>query len=748
MKTINQNIAFFVTKLGLIGLIFAVYFGYFGISKADAQADFNPQLIISDQEMQDSANWTTADVQNFLVRRGSFLANYSCPDYNGVVKSAADIIYNAAAQYQINPKYILVTLQKEQSLVTDDSPTQKQLDWAAGYGICDNCSMDEARVQKFRGFGKQVDNAAGVMRWYYNNQANPIVKKKDTPIRIDNSEVTPLSWATAFLYTYTPHLHGNQNFYRIWSTWFALFYPNGTLLKSIDDNSYWILQDGIKQKFANLGALVSRLDPKVAIEVKNEDLSNYTTGPDISFSNYSLLQTPSSIYLLDFDTLRPFASEAVVRALGYNPQEVTDVNDSDLVGYKIGDVITASTTAPEGLIYNVTDIKRYYFLKDNILYPITSVALLDAKMKTVPMEKKKSKDLIAFEFASSSLPFPDGTLLQAKGSNIVYVIEKNKRRKIADDETFSSLGYKRSNIIFTDDLTLATLPVGDSIFVNSSLLSSKNKFLGDSDGIISDVVSTTVNSYLLAEYPSGRILSGRNIDVRYPLASITKILTGYEALEADYTLGKGLLVYNPNLDSAENNVLKLASGNALSRTDLWNAMYVGSINSAAKMIARTAAGSEAEAVSSVNELLANWGADNTTIVDSTGLSADNKTTARDLLKIFVMASKNSTLIKSLGQKSYRVTIKSPSGKVPRTQNLLNTNQLQRINSKYYIVIASKTGYTDEGGATLVMLIQSKKTKKQFVIITLNNLDKNNRFAAADNIAVAAAQDKVTIAKSN
>ena len=88
-----------------------------------AQTEFNPQFIISDTELQDMGTWTRDDVQKFLDSRGSYLRQYQTPDASGTAKMAADIIYDAAKNYQINPKFILVTLQKEQSLITDDSPT-------------------------------------------------------------------------------------------------------------------------------------------------------------------------------------------------------------------------------------------------------------------------------------------------------------------------------------------------------------------------------------------------------------------------------------------------------------------------------------------------------------------------------------------------------------------------------------------------------------------------------------------------
>jgi hypothetical protein len=65
--------------------------------------------------------------------------------------------------------------------------------------------------------------------------------------------------------------------------------------------------------------------------------------------------------LLDYDIARPFESEAVVRAMGYNPQEILDITDSDLAGYTIGSIITADTTAPAGKLVRLKETKQIYF---------------------------------------------------------------------------------------------------------------------------------------------------------------------------------------------------------------------------------------------------------------------------------------------------------------------------------------------------------------------------------------------------
>ena len=108
--------------------------------------NFNPNYIISDDEILDDRTMSLADVQRFLEAKGSFLAGYSCADAGGTVRKASEIIHNAAAnnydcesavdlssnptdaekalkceKISINPKFILVLLQKEQSLVENSS---------------------------------------------------------------------------------------------------------------------------------------------------------------------------------------------------------------------------------------------------------------------------------------------------------------------------------------------------------------------------------------------------------------------------------------------------------------------------------------------------------------------------------------------------------------------------------------------------------------------------------------------------
>ncbi len=708
-----------------------------------AKAEFNPNLIISDAELFDKNAMSRDEIQRFLDAKGSYLRTYQAPDLNGITKPAADLIFEAAQTYQINPKYILVTLQKEQSLVTDDNPTPKQLDWATGYAVCDSCSLSDPKVVKYKGFGLQVDNSAGIMRWYYDNSDRSYIKKKDVPIRIDNQEVTPQSWATAFLYTYTPHLHGNKNFWRIWNTWFSQLYPNGSVIKGENSIEIWLLQDGKKRQFKNMSVLMSRVDPKMIITIPESDLSNYPSGAPVTFHNYALLQTPTTKYLLDYDTLRPFASEEAIRKVGFNPQEFIDVTDTDLTGFTIGSPITGDTVAPTGVIYHVAELKQYFLLKDNILYPIIDQRVVEVNYNKLQVEIKTKADIQKYEIAFAPLSFQDGTLLKAKNWNQIFVIENNKRRMIADEETFLAMGYKKSNITTIDFSKLVGIPQGDTIYLNSNLLSAKSKYLGDVAGPIDDLFKSKVPIYLIAEYPSGRILSGKNIDKTHPIASITKLLTAYEAIDQTIDFKKTTTFSNTKHGSY-GNPLKLVNGEKLKNGDIFNAMLVGSINNTAKMIATATGLTEKKFVTEINNQLENWGADNTSIEEVTGLSAKNVSTARDLLKIFSKVLANKTIQDTLFQTSVTFKDVLDKNKVI-THTVKNTNQLIAKTGRNYRILASKTGYIDESGAGLIMLVESKKDKKQYVIVTLGESNYTKRFNEPHALAEWAVSGKATLA---
>ena len=183
---------------------------------------FDPNFIISDAQMFDYDSMNLGEIQHFLQGKGSSLAWLITEDHEGNLKTAAEIIYLAANLYKVNPKLLLAFLQKEQSLITLESPKQSRLDWAMGYGVCDGCSVSNPKVQKYMGFGKQVDNASGAMRFYSDRALDyGFIRNAGESVIINGMALVIANQATANLYTYTPHLWGNELFSYLFNKYFG-----------------------------------------------------------------------------------------------------------------------------------------------------------------------------------------------------------------------------------------------------------------------------------------------------------------------------------------------------------------------------------------------------------------------------------------------------------------------------------------------------------------------------------------------
>ncbi len=737
------------SKLLVILTILGLVFPNFSVLAADAD-DFNPNYIISDEEMQNSKTMTREDIQAFLNDYHSFLAGYRALDANGVNRTASDIIYRAAIDYNINPKYLLVKLQKEQSLITDPTPTQKQLDWATGYGICDDCSMSDPTLQKYKGFGIQVDSAAGIMRWYYDNlYQESWIKRTGVAYLIDGQTVLPTTLATAFLYTYTPHIHGNQNFWVLWQKWFDQVYPNGSLVTSADNPTVYLIQNGTKRAFKNMSALASRFDPKYILTVPESELKNYPLGKEISLPNYSILRNGSKYYLLDYDSLRPFASYNVVKSLGYNPDEIVDVTSADIASFSLGSTITADNTSPLGRILKIKENNQLYYINDGKYYSITNENIAKIDYPNIPIENAPASELASFA-PGEPLKLKDGTLFGITGSNKIYVVEDGKKRHIASEDVFNGLGFDWNNIIWVDEFTGLNHPTGQPLYLNRQIQIADSttteittpttvplvnekmyKTPDDQTKYIGTKIDTAVNTYLIADYKTGEILAGKNVDDVRPLASFTKVMTAYELMKEGLNLNSSK-TYEAADHKAEYHSFRIVEGERIYNLHLLYAGLVSSLNTPMKMLVDSVEENESAFIARMNTQAKQWGLTNTTFDSVTGESLGTKSTAREYLTIFSKAVNNADVSSILGLKSYEYDeITDLDGYPHHYDN--NTNLLALQDHTAYNILDSKTGYLDEAGDGLAMLVQRKSDSKKFVIIVMGNPDHSNKFSEPSRI---------------
>lgn len=260
-------------------------------SAAPDGSQFDPGLIISDSVFYDFGTMDVAAIQRFLEARvPNCKAASGAPtclrNFTGDMparaaeagrctamparenQTAAQMIYHTARACGINPKVILVTLQKEQGLITSTAPTDFKYRAAMGYA-CPDSKPEVCGNNASAGFVTQLYKASSQFQWYGNPEGSftylkpgKVVKVRYNPKESCGSKSFELkSQATANLYYYTPFTpnkaaldnmystgdscsaYGNRNFWRYFHDWFGSPIGGGFLLKSANSGTYVIVDD-------------------------------------------------------------------------------------------------------------------------------------------------------------------------------------------------------------------------------------------------------------------------------------------------------------------------------------------------------------------------------------------------------------------------------------------------------------------------------------------------------------------------
>ena len=192
-----------------------------------------------------------ACLRDFRVTTQSKAANAYCGAYIGAQnETAAQIIAKVGQICGISQKVLLVMLEKEQSLVTDDWPVTRMYNYAMGWGCPDNGPGNTANCDASgSGFAYQVYQSAWQFKVYKANPDSPSFKRY-RPFQLASikwhprddcgtSNVYIENWATSALYIYTPYRpnqaaldagwgtgdscssYGNRNFYLFYTQWFG-----------------------------------------------------------------------------------------------------------------------------------------------------------------------------------------------------------------------------------------------------------------------------------------------------------------------------------------------------------------------------------------------------------------------------------------------------------------------------------------------------------------------------------------------
>lgn len=228
---------------------------------------------------------------------------------------------------------------------------------------------------------------------------------------------------------------------------------------------------------------------------------------------------------------------------------------------------------------------------------------------------------------------------------------------------------------------------------------------------------------LVVDQETNQVLFSKNPDAVLPIASITKLMTAVVVAQAGQDLDEPLTITAEDIDTEKGSRSRLNVGTQLSRGEMLHLALMSSENRAANALGRHYPGGLPAFVKVMNATALRLGMDDTRYVEPTGLSSQNRSSARDL-SILVKAAYAYPLIRELS-----TTPQAEFAVGSGTQEFRNTNGLVR-NPTWEIGL-QKTGYIAEAGRCLVM--QAQLAGRKLIMVLLDSAGKYSRIGDAERI---------------
>jgi serine-type D-Ala-D-Ala endopeptidase (penicillin-binding protein 7) len=227
---------------------------------------------------------------------------------------------------------------------------------------------------------------------------------------------------------------------------------------------------------------------------------------------------------------------------------------------------------------------------------------------------------------------------------------------------------------------------------------------------------------LVVDQDTNEVLFEKNKNAILPIASVTKLMTALVTVEADLPLEEELQVSQDELVRARIRS-NLRPGLEMTRGTALHLALMSSENRAAQLLGRTYPGGVTRFVEAMNAKARLLGMNDSHFADPTGLSAENRSSASDLVRL-VKAAYEHDIIR---QYSVSDELALPVGK--RTVNYRNTNRL--TGNPEWDIGLQKTGYISAAGRCLVMQVVIEG--KRVVMVFLDSVGKYSRLGDAERV---------------
>lgn len=218
-----------------------------------------------------------------------------------------------------------------------------------------------------------------------------------------------------------------------------------------------------------------------------------------------------------------------------------------------------------------------------------------------------------------------------------------------------------------------------------------------------------------------RIYYNKNIKEKRHIASLTKLMTAIVVLE-NYNLDEAVKIEKKYL-KREGEIGDLRPGESITARSLLDIMLINSSNDAAFSLSEQ----KPDFINLMNKKAKELNLTNTHFVNPDGLDEQNNySSAMDIAKIFsYLISDHFEILEVL--KTKNMVVYSSDGKIEH--RLINTNELLGVMPE---IKAGKTGYTDEAGGSLALLISDINFGDKNDIITVV-LGSNDRFGESEKL---------------
>jgi D-alanyl-D-alanine endopeptidase (penicillin-binding protein 7) len=227
-------------------------------------------------------------------------------------------------------------------------------------------------------------------------------------------------------------------------------------------------------------------------------------------------------------------------------------------------------------------------------------------------------------------------------------------------------------------------------------------------------------SALIVDGNTGQVIYERDTKMVTPIASVTKLMTALVVLDALQPLDEVITLTSDDKWKGKGAFSRIPIGAKISRGDLMRLALMASENRAARTLARNYPGGIPEFVKTMNIKAKALGMTQTQFDDPSGLSSNNVSSARDLVKLVNAVSRQSII------RDYSTL---PSYEVRAGKSMLgfrNTNLL--IGRDDWDIVVQKTGFTQDAGECLVM--QAMIDERPVTMVFLNSFGKLTRTADA------------------